>query len=163
MADQIDYNAITWPVQLTNEVHRSLYPFLDPSNPSLSATGKSVLITGVSGGIGRAIAKAWMIAGAKGIAITGRKTNVLREVEEELRSMSQGRTKVTVLAADITNKEDVERLWAKAEEELGSIDVLINNAGSLNPTRIGQGEPSKWWRGFVRANKLIFMSSSDTH
>lgn len=53
IADPIDYNAITWPVQLTNEVHRFLYPFLNPSNPSLSATGKSFVIIGISGGIAR--------------------------------------------------------------------------------------------------------------
>jgi NAD(P)-dependent dehydrogenase (short-subunit alcohol dehydrogenase family) len=149
MTDQIDYDSITWPVQLTGGVHRSMYPFLEPSNPALSVAGKNVLITGVSGGIGKAIAQAWAIAGAKAIVVTGRKADVLLVVKEQLEEIKGSETIVVVVAADITKEEDVERLWEQANKQVGRIDVLINNAGSLTPARIGAIEPSKWWQDFV--------------
>jgi NADP-dependent 3-hydroxy acid dehydrogenase YdfG len=144
-----DYNAITWPVQLTKTLHRSLYPLLDPHNPDLNAKGKTVLITGATGGIGHAIAHAWTIAGAKGVVITGRRGNVLQDLAGKLQNIGEGRTKVVFVQADITKEEEVKKLWEKAREELGTIDVLINNAGSLTQMRIGEGEVGEWWRDFV--------------
>jgi NAD(P)-dependent dehydrogenase (short-subunit alcohol dehydrogenase family) len=126
-----------------------MYPFLEPSNPALSAAGKNVLITGVSGGIGKAIAQAWAIAGARAIVITGRKADVLLVVKEQLEEIKGSETIVVVVAADITKEEDVERLWEQANKQVGRIDVLVNNAGSLTPARIGAIEPSKWWQDFV--------------
>lgn len=52
--DSPDLDAVTWPYQLTQVVHRDMYPTLEPSSPDLSARGKTVLITGVSGGVGKA-------------------------------------------------------------------------------------------------------------
>lgn len=52
--DYSDLDAVTWPYQLTEVVHRDLYSILDPKQPQLSAKGKTVLITGVSGGVGQA-------------------------------------------------------------------------------------------------------------
>jgi NADP-dependent 3-hydroxy acid dehydrogenase YdfG len=111
MTDEIDYNSIIWPAQLTQGIHRSIYPFLEPSNLVLSAVGKSVLITGVSGGIGRAIAQAWTTAGARVIVITGRKVDILQDVKKQLDEPKWPETKIFVVAADITKENDVERLW----------------------------------------------------
>lgn len=148
--EETDLGAITWVSQLTQTCHRSLYPLLDPREPHLSAVGKTVLITGVSGGIGRAIAEAWTIAGAKGIVITARRAELLRETEARLNQIGQGNTKVVVIPADVTRDEDVAKLWREALATIGSIDVLINNAGSLTEVPAGEGEPESWWRDFVR-------------
>lgn len=51
--DPNDLNSATWPAQLTKVVRREMYDTLQPSKPELSAEGKNVLITGVSGGIAR--------------------------------------------------------------------------------------------------------------
>jgi hypothetical protein len=153
-----DYNAITWPIQLTKTVHRSLYPLLDPSNPDLSAAGKTVLITGATGGIGRAIAEAWTVAGAKGVVITGRKVDVLQDLQKRLTKIA-GETRIIFVQADITKEEEVKVLWEKAREEVGTIDVLINNAGSLTQMKIGAGEdPGEWWRDFVTTPFLLPLS-----
>lgn len=48
----IDLDAFTKPFQLTKSMHRELYPFLEPSNPELNASGKVVLITGAGGTLG---------------------------------------------------------------------------------------------------------------
>lgn len=45
--------AFTLPFQLTKQIRREVYPLLEPTQPELSAKGKTVLITGVSGGIGK--------------------------------------------------------------------------------------------------------------
>jgi hypothetical protein len=58
--DYSDPNAFTLPYQLTKQIRRDVYPLLEPTQPELSAKGKTVLITGVSGGIG----KVSMISGA---------------------------------------------------------------------------------------------------
>jgi hypothetical protein len=51
--DYSDPNAFTLPYQLTKQIRRDVYPLLEPTQPELSAKGKTVLITGVSGGIGK--------------------------------------------------------------------------------------------------------------
>ncbi|KAF7574895.1 hypothetical protein PtrM4_065190 [Pyrenophora tritici-repentis] len=56
---------------------------------------------------------------------------VLQEVAQKLENIAQGRTKIVVTATDVTKEDDVKILWVKAKEELGRIDVLINDAGSL--------------------------------
>lgn len=51
--DYSDPNVFTLPLQLTKQVRRDVYPLLEPTQPELLAKGKIVLITGVSGGIGK--------------------------------------------------------------------------------------------------------------
>lgn len=51
--DYSDPNAFTLPYQLTKQVRRDVYPLLEPTRPELSAKGKTVLITGVTGGIAK--------------------------------------------------------------------------------------------------------------
>ncbi len=82
-------------------------------------TGKTALVTGASGGIGCAIAKALKAQGAK-VAISG--TNV-----EKLQALGSD---FIIIAANLSDKADVERLAKEAEEKLGgAVDILVNNAG----------------------------------
>src|SRR5688572_221465 len=81
--------------------------------------GKTALVTGASGGIGGAIAKALQAQGAK-VAVSG--TNV-----EKLNALGGD---FIIIPANLSDKADVERLAKEAEEKLGgSIDILVNNAG----------------------------------
>lgn len=48
----MDPNAFTAPFQATKTIRREVYPKIDPKNPELSAEGKTILITGATGGIG---------------------------------------------------------------------------------------------------------------
>ncbi|KAF2194086.1 NAD(P)-binding protein [Zopfia rhizophila CBS 207.26] len=144
-----DLDAVTWPYQLTKAVHRDMYPLLDPAQPALSAKGKNVLITGVSGGVGRAIGEAWAIAGAAGIVLTGRKIDILSQVASKVKDVAKSpESKILVHPADLTSESAVQELWAKANAEIGTIDVLINDAGTMNYAAIGDIEPSKWWNDF---------------
>ena len=48
----MDPNAFTAPFQLTKSLKRDVYPAIDPKNPTLSAKGKTILVTGATGGLG---------------------------------------------------------------------------------------------------------------
>ena len=87
-----------------------------------SLAGKTALITGASGGIGAAIAKALHDAGAA-IAISGTRLEVLEKVKAEVGE------RVHILPCNLAKPEEVEKLIPSAEAALGSLDILINNAG----------------------------------
>ena len=87
-----------------------------------SLTGKTALLTGASGGIGAAIAKALYESGAK-IAISGTRVAALEELKAQI---GEG---VHVLPCNLSNAEDVEKLVPAAEAALGGVDILVNNAG----------------------------------
>jgi NAD(P)-dependent dehydrogenase (short-subunit alcohol dehydrogenase family) len=93
----------------------------------------SVVITGASRGIGRNIA---MLFARQGYTVvgTGRDVAKLEELERELKPFSD---RSRALAMDIRNPEEVKKVAAQVYEELGGIDVWINNAGvffAIGPT-----------------------------
>ncbi|KAG8158256.1 hypothetical protein KVR01_012017 [Diaporthe batatas] len=147
--DYSDPNAFTLPYQLTKKIRRDVYPLLQPTQPELSAKGKTVLITGVSGGIGKAIAESWVTAGASGVVITGRKVDVLEGVATRLRSLApEPSTKVLAHAVDITNEASVAALFAAAKEAVGKVDVLVHSAGSLEGGAIGAVDATTFFNDF---------------
>jgi 3-oxoacyl-[acyl-carrier protein] reductase len=84
-------------------------------------TGKTALVTGASGGIGGAIARALHAQGAK-VAISGTRREVLDTLAAELGGGP-------VLPCDLSNKDSVEALFPDAEKALGQVDILVANAG----------------------------------
>jgi len=87
--------------------------------------GKVAVVTGGSGGLGRAIAEAFAAAGAR-VVIAARGAEALERTAEQL---SQSGREVAPIAADLTRQEDVERLFTSTLERFGRLDVLVNNAG----------------------------------
>lgn len=85
-------------------------------------TGKTALVTGATGGIGGAIAKALHAQGAT-VGISGRNEGKLNELKNELGE------RVFVLPTDLSTNEGIEGLIKSAEEAMGQIDILVNNAG----------------------------------
>lgn len=83
--------------------------------------GKTALITGASGGIGGAIARSLKAQGVK-LALTGTRVEALESLAEELGG-------AIVLPCRLDDAEAVEKLIPSALEQLGSLDILINNAG----------------------------------
>lgn len=84
--------------------------------------GKTALVTGASGGIGKAIATALYNQGAS-VVLSGRREDALQEVAAGLGERAH------VVVCDIADKEQVEGLMDKATEIAGQVDILVCNAG----------------------------------
>lgn len=85
-------------------------------------TGKRALVTGASGGIGAAIARALHAQGAT-VALSGTRVGPLEELAAELGE------RALVAPGNLSDAADTERLAKDAEAALGGIDILVNNAG----------------------------------
>jgi 3-oxoacyl-[acyl-carrier protein] reductase len=84
--------------------------------------GRRALVTGASGGIGGAVARALHAHGAE-VTLSGTRTGPLDALASELGS------RVHVLPCDLSEAQAVEALPGKAAELMGSVDILVNNAG----------------------------------
>lgn len=84
--------------------------------------GKHALVTGATGGIGEAIARAFHTAGAT-VAISGRRADKLEALAGELGD------RVHVVPCDLASRDDVAKLIDAAVKAMGQIDILVNNAG----------------------------------
>ena len=100
-------------------------------------TGKTALVTGASGGIGAAIAKALHGAGAT-IAISGTRIEPLEALAAELDD------RVHVLACNLSDAAAVEALPKQAAEAMGSVDILVNNAGITNDNLFIRMSDDEW-------------------
>ena len=97
-----------------------------------SMAGRTVLITGGTGGIGRATAEGLAAMGAD-VAITGRDAARAEEAARLIRAATGAQ--VDVLVADLSSQSEVRRLAAEALDRLPRIDVLVNNVGGYWNTR----------------------------
>lgn len=88
-------------------------------------SGERVLVTGGGKGLGRHFALVAARAGAA-VAITGRNTATLQETEKEIRAFGG---KVVSVAMDVTDAASVDVGVARADEDLGGLTVVVNNAG----------------------------------
>ncbi|KAI9695790.1 MAG: hypothetical protein M1836_006056 [Candelina mexicana] len=120
----------------TETYHHESYSAISPLNPHLSLSGKNVLITGGGGGVGRATTIAFALAGASHIIITGRNTPTLEESRKAaLEALSaqhkDSNTEIHTFVADITDEAGIAQLFKTIEQDIGNIDIMINNAGYL--------------------------------
>lgn len=88
--------------------------------------GKVALVTGASRGIGEAVSRELLDAGAAGVVITGRKPETLHALADELGE------RVVAVVGNVTDEAHAEAAARTAVEAFGSCDLLINNAGT-NP------------------------------
>ena len=100
-------------------------------------TGKTALVTGATGGIGGAIARALHQQGAT-VALSGTR----REVLDQLAGKLQGR--VHVLPCNLADKEEVEALVPKCEQAMGQLDILVANAGITRDNLLVQLGDEAW-------------------
>uniref|UniRef100_A0A915D3P1 Short-chain dehydrogenase/reductase 3 n=1 Tax=Ditylenchus dipsaci TaxID=166011 RepID=A0A915D3P1_9BILA len=90
--------------------------------------GKLVLITGAGGGIGRELAKSFALLGSR-LILWDANADANEQSAKECRKIG---AEVTTNNIDITDRDAVYCLAAKIQEQLGPLDVLVNNAGLLN-------------------------------
>lgn len=107
-------------------------------------TGKTALVTGATGGIGGAIAKALHAQGAH-VGISGRNEDKLKALAAELGD------RVSVLPADLSNSEAITELVKNAEEAMEKIDILVNNAG-LTRDNLSMRMKDEEWQEVIDVN-----------
>ena len=94
---------------------------------SESLSGKRAVVTGASKGIGLAVARALASAGVN-VVICARNAQQLEHALADLGGAAVN-AKVTGQTADISNSDDVAKLFQFSDEQLGGLDILVNNAG----------------------------------
>ena len=102
--------------------------------------GKTALITGASRGIGQGLAEAFSAEGAT-LIITARSSDRLNELAKRL---SKGGTKVLPIKADVTDEQDVDRLFTEAIARFPRLDILVNNAGVFDGGPLDELSLESW-------------------
>ena len=108
-------------------------------------TGKKALVTGATGGIGGAIAKALQAHGAT-VAISGRNEDKLSALAVEM-----GNDNVHILPADLSSSEGAVDLIKRATEAMDGVDILVNNAG-LTRDRLSMRMKDEDWQQVIDVN-----------
>lgn len=115
-----------------------------------SLDGRGALVTGGNSGIGRAVAEAFVAHGAR-VAICGRNTDRNAETAEALG--------VRVYETDVADEEAVVDLVGRAAADLGSLDVLVNNAGMAHVAPVVDAATDEW-RRVIEVNLTAAMVAS---
>lgn len=118
---------------------------------SLSLHEKIAIITGANQGLGLAIARKYVNAGAS-IIMCARNRDLLLKAREDLgHKLAVGQT-IEALSADVSNPESVEHLIEVALRQFGRVDILVNNAGIYGP--MGPIETVDWvqWTKAIEIN-----------
>ncbi|CAM1505974.1 Fc.00g116110.m01.CDS01 [Cosmosporella sp. VM-42] len=118
-------------VYFTKSHHHKPYPFISPTRPELTANGKNVVVTGGGTGIGKAIAIAFGQAGAKSVAILGRRVSRLEVAAAEIIAAAGPTTRVVYESADLSQRTAVDGALKSITDQVGKIDIFVSNAGIL--------------------------------
>jgi NADP-dependent 3-hydroxy acid dehydrogenase YdfG len=118
--------------------------------------GKVVVITGASSGIGEATAEALAGEGAT-IVVAARREERLSDLVEKLNGDGG---KALAVECDVTDEEQAHALIQRAKDEFGRVDILINNAGVMQLSKIEKGLSDEW-RRMVEVNVLGLLYATD--
>jgi meso-butanediol dehydrogenase / (S,S)-butanediol dehydrogenase / diacetyl reductase len=102
--------------------------------------GRVAIVTGASSGIGQRTAELLSDRGAQ-VVIAARS-------EAKLRDIASSRD-MHVVAGDVTDAAFIDRLFAETESRFGPCDVLVNNAGMIDPAPLVETTPERWERMFA--------------
>jgi hypothetical protein len=143
-----DPDMYTKMLNLTEPYHRSAYPSVSSTNPSISFAGKVVLVTGASRGVGFGIAPVFAEAGAAGVVVTARQVSSLETVTAAIKEKN-AKTEVLALACDVSDSEAVKKVFSEIKEKFGRLDLVVANAGVMSQgetfPKIGDEATLKVW------------------
>ncbi|KAL7930457.1 hypothetical protein V8C35DRAFT_324323 [Trichoderma chlorosporum] len=133
-------------ISITDKTHNASYQAISPTRPALSQAGRTVLITGGSGGIGYGIALAFAAAGADRVIIVGREEAKQQAAAQSLAAEAGpgSHTKFEGRAASPASPESIDSLWDVLAAEGVQVDVLVLNAAVTGNAT----EETLWTRGW---------------
>ena len=114
---------------------------------NLVLAGRRAVVTGAGRGIGRAIALAFAGAGAD-VVVTARTTSDIEAVAREIKGIG---SRGLLVVCDVTDPEQVSQMALQVKEELGGVDVLVNNAGHAASHKF-LGHPNELWHEMLLTN-----------
>lgn len=142
---------------LTKTYHHEPYPTIAPTRKELSAQGKVVLIAGGGSGVGAASAVVFAKAGAKAIAILGRRKDSLTETSKRVKEVNPS-TAVEIYSVDISEETGVTSCFKNFVDTHGPIDVCVNSAAYLSDkATIKDGSLADFWASFEIGVKGAFI------
>ena len=113
-----------------------------PHHPALEA-GRVAVITGAASGIGLAAAERFADFGMK-VCMADANVKVLEESAARVSQRAGRQGEVIAMPTDVSKRDDVERLKARAYEAFGAVDFLMNNAGRGGAGAGLFGDPARW-------------------
>jgi len=117
-------------------------------------TGRVVIVTGGTRGVGRALAEGYISAGAK-VVVVSRHEIDCKETEQHLRDCGGD---AIGFAADMGRLEELAPIVDRTVDEFGGIDVLVNNAGTNGRQSVGSYTVEEWQRIFdINAKGPVFL------
>jgi 3-oxoacyl-[acyl-carrier protein] reductase len=118
----------------------------------LKLTGKNIIVTGGSQGLGKEIAKHCLTEGAS-VSICARDKSALDQVYDELIAYKQHHETLSVFVADISNKQEADAFVEYAVLQTQSLNVLINNAG-IHGSKNTIDDPGFDLQGWIEAVRV---------
>ncbi len=123
----------------------------------MNFSGKVAVVTGSSRGIGRAVALKLAELGAN-VVVNGTKLDGAKKVAHEIEAL--GRDAIAV-AADVSNYQNVKKMFDSAIKEFGSADILVNNAGIVSQGPFLKMDEGQWDRLIDVDLKGVFLCSRE--
>ncbi|KAK4169873.1 hypothetical protein QBC43DRAFT_225502 [Cladorrhinum sp. PSN259] len=132
----------------TKVTYTATYPAINPTNPALSTADKVVVITGATGGIGRATALSFASSGPKALVLLGRREDALAETAGLVRAKHDS-LKVETHAVDLLESDKLRRIFADVAAAHGAVDIVIHAAGVLAPVvPLVEADPTTFLDGY---------------
>ncbi|KAF5672546.1 short-chain alcohol dehydrogenase/reductase [Fusarium heterosporum] len=156
------------PIPLTKRLHAKAYEAIQPSQPNLSQSGRTILVTAGSAGIGYSIAKSFGLAKADRVIITGR---TQEKVDEALHNLQKevdiSITRFEGMICEMSDSDTIDVMFDKLNADDVHVDVLVLNHALNIAGKISDQGWEKTWDQFIpqspKKHYVVNISSAAIH